>query len=652
MTLFKQLYLATAIAFLVILATTETIFIRNAHKYLQEQLASHAQDAATSLGLVLPASMAENDLVRIEVTVNALFDRGYYQSIRVVDINGETLVLKTFQDNSMDAPQWFVKALPLQAPSAESLISKGWKQLGRVVITSHPNFAYKQLWRTLQEASMNLAILYMLSMMALHSFLTRILKPLHAIEKVANALSSRDFQTIKSIPRVRELRNVVNAINSMSIMLRKIVEFEVSQAVHFRDESSKDALTGLENRRGFEAYLGSLLDGGQNLNSGVMYMFQIIDFQGYNIRHNFQQGDALLKEISDALRSVSPEKDFLRSRLNGATFAVMVPNISREEALKLGNSFSEALNGIVGALQDDPPLSIGCGGVYFLNQTVTISALLGQSDMAMNRTPCIRGCQFALQNLSDDDQNKGSLYWKHLIKDAISAQRITLLSQTVMNIGKDEILQVEVLARLKNQHGKLVSANQFIPMANRHRLTPALDLAILKQLFKKMSSGIIADAEVAINLSVFSLDDSKLLDWLTNAMKLDTVLSRRLVFEFTEFGLVQNKVGVEKFVAMIRSLGANFAVDNFGLHQNAFEYLQRLKPHYVKLSPAYIRDLEVNEPHQFFISSVVIITRPLQIRVIALGVEDIKMLKLLSSLGVDGYQGFVTGKMSELGGTL
>jgi len=648
MTLFKQLFLGASIAFLVVFGAMEAIYIRNAHKYLQEQLASHAQDAATSLGMVLPAAMAEGDLVRAEVTVGALFDRGYYQSIRVVNIQGETVVLKTLPAAPSSVPQWFVNALPLQAPSAESLISKGWRQLGRVVVSSHPNFAYKQLWRTLLEATLGLTLLYFLAMLTLHSFLTRILKPLQAIEDVAHAISERDFQVIKSIPRARELRNVVNAINSMSNKLRGVIEHEVRQAIRFRNESSKDALTGLDNRRGFEVYMDALLEGGKNLNSGAMFMLQIPGFQGYNKRHGFQQGDALLKEVSVALRSVWPARDFLRSRLDGATFVVVTPNISHEEAAQLGVAINEAVSGIIDSLLDEQALGFSCGAVYFAGQAVTLPALLAQCDMAMLQTSPDGKCQCLLQNLAESDQSKGSQYWKHLIMDAISAQRVTLFSQPVMSIGKDWQLQVEVLGRLKNEYGELVPAEQFIPMANRHRLTPVLDLAILKRLFGRMASGMITDDEVAINLSVYSIHDPELLDWLVNKMRADRALSQRLVFEFTEFGLVQDRDGVEDFVTEMRKLGANFGVDNFGLHQSAFEYLQRLKPRYVKLSPAYSRDLQSNQNHQFFISSVVMITRPLEVRVIALGIEDIETLKLLGSLGVDGYQGYVTGNMIEL----
>lgn len=67
----------------------------------------------------------------------------------------------------------------------------------------------------------------------------------------------------------------------------------------------------------------------------------------------------------------------------------------------------------------------------------------------------------------------------------------------------------------------------------------------------------------------------------------------------------------------------------------------------MKLSPVYIRGLRDNHKNQFFISSVVNITRLLDIRVFALGVEDAGVLPLLQELGVEGYQGYVNGRLTE-----
>lgn len=648
MTLFKQLFWGTTIAFTVILGATEAICIFNAHKYLHEQLASHAQDAATSLGMVLPAAMAENDMVLAEVTVNALFDRGYYQSIRVLNTQGQTVVLKTLPPTPDEVPQWLVKVLPLEMPPAESLISKGWRQLGRVVVSSHPNFAYKQLWRTLLEVTLGLTLLYWLSLLVLYGFLTRILKPLRAIEHVANAISARDFQQISPIPSTRELHNVVNAINSMSSKLHNIIEHEVHQAMRFRDESTRDTLTGLKNRRGFEVYVESLLKVSKDLDSGAMFMLQIDDFRGFNMRHGFEQGDALLKNISVALQSVWHERDMMRSRVNGATFVLVAANLSHEEFMRLGEALTKSVGSVIDARQDDIPVNFGCGAVYFSGQAATLHSLLAQCDMAMLLSLSNGDRLCVLQNLTEDDQNKGSQYWKHLILDAIASQRFTLLAQPVMNIRKQEQIQIEVVGRLKQENGELIPAEQFIPMASRHHLTPLFDLAILKRLFGRMASGVITEEQVAINISVYSIHDEELLHWLYDTMRANPDLSRRLVFEFTEFGLVQDLAGVEEFVTKIRQLGAKFAVDNFGLHHSAFEYLQHLKPSYLKLSPSYIHNLRGQQEHQFFISSVVNITRSLDIRVIALGVEDVETLELLSDLGVIGYQGYATGGMEEL----
>ena len=51
MTLFRQLFLGSAVLFLVLLLGVEAIYLATARLYLQQQLESHSQDAATSLAM-------------------------------------------------------------------------------------------------------------------------------------------------------------------------------------------------------------------------------------------------------------------------------------------------------------------------------------------------------------------------------------------------------------------------------------------------------------------------------------------------------------------------------------------------------------------------------------------------------------------------
>jgi len=645
-TLYRQLFFGTSFAFLILLALVESVYIVNARVYMQEQLASHAQDTATSLGMVLPPALADNDLIRAEVTVNAVFDRGFYRSIVVLDVHGQKVLEKQLPTALPGVPAWFASTLPMHEPSAESLITKGWQQLGRVVVTSHPNFAYKQLWRTTVEATLGMLALYLLSLIAIRIFLRKILRPLNEIEHVAHAISERDFQQVKTLPRARELLRVVKAINSMSAKIRDIIAHEVRQATRFRDESRKDLLTGLDNRRGFEEHVHALLEHGGDMASGVMFMLQVSDFKEFNIKNGYSEGDALLNELAAALRAVWPERDILRCRINGATFSIMAFNIQREEGVALGEALSVSLSLVIAARRCQPALTLGCGGVYFSGKKVTLKALLSQCDMGLLQSQANGTGVSLLDDIREDEQIKGAQFWRQFIVDAIADQRVKLLAQTVTHFGGEMKLQSEVVGRLINPEGELVDAGQFIPMANRFQLTPAFDLSVLKQLFERMEAQGGEDV-VAINLAVHSIHDGDFLGWLGAAMRDYPLVTKRLIFEFTEFGIVQDRLGIEHFVADIRKLGAQFAVDNFGLHHSAFDYLQHLKPLYVKLSPAYISGLRDNHDKQFFISSVVNITRSLDIRVFALGVEDADVIPLLQELGVEGYQGYVNGRLTE-----
>lgn len=645
MTLFRLLFIGTSIAFLVLLALVEGIYIENIRLYMQEQLASHSQDVATSLGIVLPSSLATQDVLLAEITVNAVFDRGFYQSIVVVDTRGEKLIEKRLSETPPGVPAWFTHAFPMNAPSSESLITKGWQQLGRVVVTSHPNFAYKRLWLTTQLATAAMLMLYLLSLLAIRAFLSRVLHPLKEIEQVAIAISNRDFLRVKVLPKIRELRSVVLAINKMSGKLSEIIAKEVVHATRFRNKSRKDALTGLDNRLGFEEHVHALLEHGTDMASGVIYMLQIPDFDDFNIHKGQQDGDKLLKEVADGLHSVWPERLVLRSRIDDATFAVMAFNVTREEAFSLGNTLCSALGSAVAAHDFEPALTFGCGGVYFSGTKVTLKELMVQSDLVFLKALSHHANTNLLEDMGEAVHD--FTYWRDLIQRAIKEDRVALFVQPVTHIGGGRKLPGEVHGRVINPEGKIVIAEHFMPMSNRHQFTPVIDLSILKRLVEYMAAHG-GDEEFAINLAAQDIHDEAFMEWLRAAMGSNPQVAKRLIFEFAEFGVEHDPKTMTRFVDEIRKMGVEFAIDHFGLHHAAFDSLLRLKPRYVKLSPAYAVGLQDHAENQFFISSVGRIAHSLDIELIALGVEDAGILSLLQELGVNGYQAYAAGDLQEL----
>src|SRR3990167_5562943 len=81
-TIISFLWLATFFGILVINA-------QSTRNYLVEQMQSHAQDTATSLGLSLTTSIERNDLATMNSMADAIFDRGYYREIVVRNVTGD-----------------------------------------------------------------------------------------------------------------------------------------------------------------------------------------------------------------------------------------------------------------------------------------------------------------------------------------------------------------------------------------------------------------------------------------------------------------------------------------------------------------------------------------------------------------------------------
>ena len=246
MSLFRQLLFSVSAVFLLVLAGVQVIQVLNARNYLQQQLESHSQDAATALGLSLATVMPGGDKALVETVAGPVFDRGFYESIKVLSASGEVLVAKELARRPPDVPAWFARLVVLEAPTAESLISANWRELGRVVVASHPNFAYQQLWRTSTATLWLLLAVYAAALGVVGLFLKAILKPLTQIRRTAQAISERNFITIAEEPSAPELREVVQAINSMSGKIRNAIDDEMARAEAFRREAFHDTVSGLE----------------------------------------------------------------------------------------------------------------------------------------------------------------------------------------------------------------------------------------------------------------------------------------------------------------------------------------------------------------------------------------------------------------------
>jgi diguanylate cyclase (GGDEF)-like protein len=641
----QQLLAGVSIGFLLLLIGIETIHVAAARRIMQEQLESNAQDAATSLGLTLGALLAHGDLALAETVINPVFDRGYYQRIELISIDGSVLLGKTLPVMELGVPEWFATLLPLEAPTADSLVTAGWKQIGSVRVTSHPRFAYRQLWHTAWATLVWLAGLYCAALAAAFAFLKGVLRPLESIERVAVAIGNRDFTAVAEAPRARELRHVAATINSLSVKVRQAIQAEGARAESLRREAYQDSLTGLFNRRGFSTQFEARMRDAGDVFRGALVLLQFHDFAAFNRDSGYERGDALLEGAAAVVAARSEAAGGLSARWSGAAFAISLANASGDEAGNFADGLARAVYAMLAEGGHPAGVGYNIGVATFEGASPPLGQLLAAADGAAARAEA-RGIGLVDLGAADSATAPlGSSEWRARLEQALLNGSFELYIQPVLGLPRRDVIQHEILARMIDEDGQNISAADFFPMAVRHGMAPRIDRLILDRVIDRLARTPQA-GEIAVNVSSNSVADADFLAWLEPRLRAVPAVARRLVFELSESGAARDRHSVLAFAVMLRRAGAHFALDNFGLHRESLQLMRALLPAYVKLSRAHTAALRDDEADRFFVASLVRLGTPLDIRVIAQGVENDDVLPILSSAGVAGFQGYLVGPLS------
>jgi len=97
---------------------------------------------------------------------------------------------------------------------------------------------------------------------------------------------------------------------------------------------STDALTKLNNRRAFDIYISTLLNG-QELKQFFLFMLDVDKFKRINDSFGHLEGDNALATTAELLRSVCSEKKAFIARYGGDEFVIILKNASIYEAERL-----------------------------------------------------------------------------------------------------------------------------------------------------------------------------------------------------------------------------------------------------------------------------------------------------------------------------
>jgi EAL domain-containing protein (putative c-di-GMP-specific phosphodiesterase class I) len=208
----------------------------------------------------------------------------------------------------------------------------------------------------------------------------------------------------------------------------------------------------------------------------------------------------------------------------------------------------------------------------------------------------------------------------------------------------------EVLARLRDGSGNLLMPNAFIPPAERYGVMGAIDRWVIRTAFRNYSQELVAsNAEMSINLSGISLNDTTLLEFIQAQFSEFALPPERVCFEITETAAIYNLSQAIELMVAIKQHGSRLALDDFGSGLCSFTYLKNLPVDYLKIDGSFVKGM-VHDPVDWaIIDTIHRIGHLMGKKTVAECVENEATLDGLRAIGVDYAQGHVIGEPRPLG---
>ena len=428
------------------------------------------------------------------------------------------------------------------------------------------------------------------------------------------------------------------------MVLREVSELRrVTQNLEY--QAAHDELTGLVNRREFNHRLQDALD--RCRQTGEPYALCYIDldqFKAVNDICGHHAGDLLLQQITASLRQLVREPDTL-ARLGGDEFGLLLTRCTAEQAEVHANSMRDAIS--------DVRFTWG-GRVFRVDASIGITMLNhieGNLDEALSLADAT--CYAAKEQGRDrvlmyqpgnvaQQRQAGHMRWAQRLNDALAGGQFRLYQQNLVALvpREGEPIPCEVLLRLQESDGTIVSASDFLEAAERYQLMPAIDRLVVQGVLDHFRRSRTAQRHF-VNLSGQSLDDEGFHAFLLDALAKTPEAASSITFEVTETAVISTLSKARKLMQQLRDRGCTFALDDFGAGMSSFAYLKELEVQYLKIAGPFVRNMATSPLDEAVVRNFATFAQQMGLQTIAVWVENERTMKLLRELGVDYAQGFL-----------
>jgi len=398
-----------------------------------------------------------------------------------------------------------------------------------------------------------------------------------------------------------------------------------------------DPLTGLPNRTRMVELLDAALAAPQR-SAAVLALVDLDHFAETNdaLGHHF--GDLLLVSVAQRLQLRLPQGLEI-GRIGGDIFCLL-GDADAVQPAQVQALFAESFH-IDG---QDVQVSSTLGLVRLLEHDSSGADALKDADIALKRAKVRqRGGHFYFSR-SMGVEIRERVRMMHALRSAFQRGQLFLHYQPQVDLATNRPFGAEALLRWRQEDGRLIPPDRFIPIAEYSGLIVEIGEWVLRQALAELMRLRAAghrDFTMSVNVSQVQFRHPHFLEMLRRALEDTGAPPEFIELEITESMAMDDPALLVEKLAQVKRTGVSIAIDDFGTGFSSLSHLQRLQIDRLKIDRAFVSEITGSSRGGSIAQMVVQLGRNLGLSVIAEGVEDERQAAILRQLGCPLAQGFL-----------
>ena len=253
--------------------------------------------------------------------------------------------------------------------------------------------------------------------------------------------------------------------------------------------------------------------------------------------------------------------------------------------------------------------------------------------------------QLRIADFSNDQQIIYTMLVNDLA-DHLAQNKLYLLYQPQFD-AQGHFLGAEALLRWPHPVAGFIYPPLIIALAKLGGLLPTLEQFIFHEACRSIATlehQLDSHFKISVNITGDSLKYATLENSLEQAIQEYTIDPAELWIEITEQDAIASTNESMQKLKHLKSKGHKLLIDDFGMGHTSVTYLRTNIFDVVKLDGSITRNVLESENNQQIISSLVTLSKKLDLMVIAEFVDNAPQLDKLIELGCDAFQGYLYSK--------